>query len=61
MRIFERIRRKQPVCLLRGCDAEPKDCARCGWNKKEAARRRRLPLTRCKDGLQRKLVGGWRV
>ena len=61
MRLFARIRKKQSGCLLHGCDAEIKTCVRCGWNKQEAARRRRLPLVRCADGLRRKLVGGWCV
>ncbi len=58
MRLFEKIRKKQKDCLLRGCDAVIRNCARCGWNKREAARRKRLPLVRCADGLRRKLVGG---
>ena len=61
MRLFERIRKKESGCLLHGCDAEIKNCARCGWNRQEAARRRRLPLVRCADGLKRKIVGGVRV
>lgn len=60
MKFFEKIRGRQAVCLLRGCDAEIRDCGTCGWNKREAERRRSLPLTRCVDGLRRKLVGGGR-
>ncbi len=58
MRLFEKIRKKQKDCLLRGCDAVIRNCARCGWNKREAARRKHLPLVRCADGLRRKLTGG---
>ena len=58
MKLFERIRKTRVCCLLHGCDAEIQNCERCGWNKKEAARRKRLPLVRCADGLRRKLVGG---
>ena len=58
MRLFDMIRKKQKYCLLHGCDAELKTCACCGWNKRETARRKRLPLVRCADGLRRKFVGG---
>ncbi|MBR2896814.1 MAG: hypothetical protein IKC04_02865 [Oscillospiraceae bacterium] len=61
MKLFEKIRRKQAGCLLRGCDAEIRACGTCGWNKQEAVRRRNLPLTRGADGLRRMLVGGERV
>ena len=61
MRIFEKMRKKQMACLLHGCDAEIRDCTVCGWNKEEAARRSRLPLIHCRDGLRRKLVGGAKV
>lgn len=36
-------------CDGRTCPAE--ECERCGWNKEEDARRRKLPLTASEDGL----------
>ena len=61
MKLFEKIRRRQATCLLRGCDAEIRNCGACGWNRQESERRSRLPLTRCADGLRRMVVGGERV
>lgn len=58
MKLFEKIRSKQAGCLLRGCEAEVRNCDTCGWNKRELLRRRSLPLTQCADGLRRILVGG---
>lgn len=31
-------------------------CERCGFDKQEASRRMKIPLTLCPDGLQRKLI-----
>ena len=61
MRFFEKMRRRQAFCLLHDCAAEIRDCETCGWNKKEAARRSRLPLTRCADGLRRIVIGGMKL
>ena len=50
---------RHDACMLgdaRGCEA--KDCAGCGWTRKEIERRRRLPFWRDgMTGLQRKYVG----
>lgn len=54
-------------CLMGGCDAwfqakhiggdgYIEKCWRCGFNVLEAARRRQIPLTPCKDGLSRKII-----
>ena len=31
-------------------------CERCGFDKQEADRRMKIPLTLCRDGLKRKLI-----
>lgn len=36
---------------------ESKDCENCGFNPQEAERRKNIPLTLCKDGLRRKIIG----
>lgn len=58
---------KNPDCLYGGCEewrysqngGQPcyiDECWRCGHNVLEAARRQRIPLTKCEDGLMRKLI-----
>ena len=45
-------------CILQGCtDGQGPWCIRCGHNKYENERRRRLPLVTGEDGLSRKYVG----
>lgn len=31
-------------------------CERCGWDEEEANRRKKIPLTLCKDGLRRIII-----
>lgn len=44
-------------CMMKdggaGCGLQ---CEHCGWNQEEYARRKALPLTRCEDGLRRKIL-----
>lgn len=42
-------------CLKGSCTIS-RDCARCGFNEKEDARRKQIPLTLCEDGLRRKII-----
>ena len=42
-------------CLKSGCD-DIRECSRCGWNEKEAARRKKIPLKLREDGLHRKII-----
>lgn len=42
-------------CLRGSCD-DIRECSRCGWNEKEATRRKKIPLTLCEDGLRRKII-----
>ena len=49
---------KHPDCLMGGC-AEPRNCENCGFDRKEAARRRRLPFSIMPDGIRRKFVHKW--
>lgn len=47
-------------CVMGGCylgkDNKPR-CQHCGFEEKEAERRKALPLVKDKDGLRRKHVG----
>lgn len=47
------------VCLAGGCKEFRgfAGCARCGFNKYEDRRRKRLPLVKGPDGLRRRYVG----
>ena len=50
---------RKPDCDLGGCQWAPTptpDCARCGWNRAENARRKAIPLTKNEDGLWRKAI-----
>lgn len=42
-------------CLKNGC-YWPSNCSRCGFNKAEAERRKKLPLVLWSDGLRRKII-----
>lgn len=42
-------------CLKGRCD-DIQGCSRCGWNEKEDARRKKIPLTLCEDGLRREII-----
>lgn len=47
------------VCLCdegKGCDARVRICGTCGFNSREAERRKNIPLTECGDGLRRKII-----
>ena len=44
-----------PGCLKGSCTVN-RECARCGFNEKEDARRKQIPLTLGKDGLRRKII-----
>lgn len=46
---------KHPNCLMGGC-AEPRNCENCGFDRKEAARRSRLPFAIRPDGIRGKVV-----
>lgn len=46
---------KHPNCLMGGC-AEPRNCENCGFDRKEAARRKRLPFSIMPGGIRRKVV-----
>ncbi len=48
-------KKRWPNCLRGGC-IWSKECERCGFDKKEDARRKAIPLTLCTDGLRRKLI-----
>lgn len=51
---------KQFVCTMSNCRYPRKDeawCRGCGFEKHEAARRRRIELTQWPDGKRRKFVG----
>lgn len=54
-------------CLRGGCERwfysqtgnDPvniEECERCGWNKEEDARRKKIEPTLCKDGLRRIII-----
>lgn len=55
-----------PACLRGGCDAWACShnhtaefhafCKRCGFNRGEDERRRKIPFTRSEDGLYRKVI-----
>ena len=53
---MEQKKRKRSACQLEAGCAQPKDCSKCGFNKREAARRRRLPLEQGPNGLWRKVI-----
>lgn len=44
------------MCPGAGC-AWPTGCSKCGFDRKEAERRKRLPLILCEDRLYRKIIG----
>ena len=46
-----------PNCLysVAGCRG-PIECLHCGFDQKEAERRKTIPLTRSKDGTRRKVI-----
>lgn len=48
--------RQERACLMEAGCSKPKNCSRCGFNRKEAARRKRLPLMPGEDGLLRKVI-----
>ncbi len=41
-------------CMLGGCSEGY--CRQCGFNRFEDARRKKIPLTLCEDGLWRKIL-----
>lgn len=48
---------KYENCNMAGCSAgEGPWCARCGFNKREDERRKKLPLVEGTDGICRKLI-----
>lgn len=48
-------------CTMGGCGTlwYPGACKKCGFNKDEAERRRKLPMEVCPDGLRRKILRRW--
>lgn len=42
-------------CIKNGCRYAV-DCERCGFDRAENERRKKIPLTLCKDGLMRKII-----
>lgn len=57
---------KNGKCLIGGCEgwrwSNTRDnyelviCCRCAFNPKEAARREKIPMELCEDGLLRKII-----
>jgi len=45
-----------PNCLYHPHGCGNPNCARCGFDRAEAERRRKLPLVRGRDGLRRKII-----
>lgn len=47
----------KPNCLYNSAGCQfPEDCKGCGFDKAEAERRSRIPLTKGPDGLWRKVI-----
>lgn len=56
--LMESQAQNRTTCLLAGkTDCLGKGCARCGWNSREAERRKRLPLWKNDKKLWEKKVG----
>ena len=49
------LNQSKPNCLMGSCTMGG-DCERCGFDRKEDERRKKLPLTLCEDGLMRKII-----
>lgn len=47
---------KRPKGCMNVTCFDHRGCSRCGFFEEEAARRKMIPLTLCKDGLMRKLI-----